>query len=86
MTHAAIEACLSKLSRLITYYRSIDGLPVKWLNHLKVEHVLKGSDHPSPLKADPQAKLIYAGTVYQLYNFSKRYSFEVDCVVIDEAG
>ncbi|KAJ6589935.1 hypothetical protein DFH09DRAFT_219264 [Mycena vulgaris] len=86
MTHAAIEAVLHKLSYLKDCYNSIDSLPTEWLANVRIEHVLKGNDHPAPAKSDPSASLLYAGTVYQLYNFSKRHSFEVDCVVIDEAG
>ncbi|KAJ7647709.1 hypothetical protein FB45DRAFT_987359 [Roridomyces roridus] len=86
MTHAAIEAVLNKLSHLKTCYRSIESLPVDWLDHTQIEHVLKGNDHPAPSKSDPSASLIYAGTVYQLYNFTKRHSFEVDMCIIDEAG
>ncbi|KAJ6593411.1 P-loop containing nucleoside triphosphate hydrolase protein [Mycena capillaripes] len=86
MTHAAIEAVLNKLSHLKDCYTSIDSLPTEWLDNVKVEHVLKGHDHAAPSKSDPSASLLYAGTVYQLYNFSKRHSFEVDVCVIDEAG
>ncbi|KAJ7169128.1 P-loop containing nucleoside triphosphate hydrolase protein [Mycena crocata] len=86
MTHAAIEAVLNKLSHLKDCYNAIDSLPTAWLKNVKIEHVVKGSDHASPSKSSPEASLLYAGTVYQLYNFSKRHSFEVDCVVIDEAG
>ncbi|KAK7057619.1 AAA-12 domain-containing protein [Favolaschia claudopus] len=86
MTHAAIEAVLSKLFNLRNCYTSIDSLPTDWLNKVKIEHVLKGHDHPGPSKSDPSMSLVYAGTVYQLYNFSKRHSFDVDVCVIDEAG
>ncbi|KAJ7496852.1 hypothetical protein FB451DRAFT_1209000 [Mycena latifolia] len=86
MTHAAIEAVLHKLSYLKGCYNSIDSLPTEWLANVQIEHVLKGNDHAAPSKSNPSASLLYAGTVYQLYNFSKRHSFEVDCVVIDEAG
>ncbi|KAJ7503041.1 hypothetical protein B0H11DRAFT_1906826 [Mycena galericulata] len=75
MTHAAIEAVLSKLSHLRNCYSSIDSLPTTWLTNVKIEHVLKGNDHTSPSKSDPS-----------LYNFSKRHSFEVDMCIIDEAG
>ncbi|KAJ7030016.1 P-loop containing nucleoside triphosphate hydrolase protein [Mycena alexandri] len=86
MTHAAIEAVLSKLDHLKDCYNRIDSLPTEWLDSVQIEHVLKGHDHPGPSKSAPSATLVYAGTVYQLYNFSKRYSFEVDVCVIDEAG
>ncbi|KAF7362302.1 AAA-12 domain-containing protein [Mycena venus] len=86
MTHAAIEAVLSKLSHLRGCYTSIDSLPTEWLDNVKIEHVLKGHDHAAPSKSNSSESLLYAGTVYQLYNFSKRHSFEVDVCVIDEAG
>ncbi|KAF7351035.1 AAA-12 domain-containing protein [Mycena sanguinolenta] len=102
MTHAAIDAVLSKLSHLRDCYTAIDSLPTKWLDNVKVERVFKGSNHPAPSNSDPSVNLLYAGTVYQasvfrsrsipvlivlqLYNFSKRYAFEVDVCVIDEAG
>ncbi|KAJ7188762.1 hypothetical protein C8R46DRAFT_1055706 [Mycena filopes] len=86
MTHAAIEAVLSKLDHLKNCYNKIDSLPTEWLEKVQIEHVLKGHDHAGPSKSDPSAALVYAGTVYQLYNFSKRHSFEVDVCVIDEAG
>ncbi|KAJ7772068.1 hypothetical protein DFH07DRAFT_214825 [Mycena maculata] len=86
MTHAAIEAVLSKLSYLKNCYSSIDSLPIEWLANVKIEHVLKGNDHTAPSKSNPSASLLYAGTVYQLYNFSKRHSFEADMCIIDEAG
>ncbi|KAJ7099528.1 hypothetical protein B0H15DRAFT_878098 [Mycena belliarum] len=86
MTHAAIEAILHKLSYLRDCYNSIDSLPTEWLADFQIEHVLKGNDHAAPSKSRPSVNLLYAGTVYQLYNFSKRHSFEVDCAVIDEAG
>ncbi|KAJ7287131.1 P-loop containing nucleoside triphosphate hydrolase protein [Mycena rebaudengoi] len=86
MTHAAIEAVLNKLSFLKGCYSAIDSLPAEWLEHVRIEHVLKGNDHPGPSKSAPSDSLLYAGTVYQLYNFTKRHAFEVDCVVIDEAG
>jgi hypothetical protein len=109
MTHAAIQACLSKLTFLIGCYRRVEGLDTRWLDRVKVEHVVRGGVHSGP--AASQDAFIYAGTVYQvntlitraclpygsltyssflflfqLYNFSKRFSFEADCVIIDEAG
>jgi len=105
MTHAAIDACLRKITYLVGCYRAIDSMPAQWLDNFKVEHVLKGNEHPAPPNAGSSAKLLYAGTVYQvrisfqvclfkyaevcrfqLYNFTKRHSFQVDCVIIDEAG
>ncbi|KDQ50871.1 hypothetical protein JAAARDRAFT_211450 [Jaapia argillacea MUCL 33604] len=85
MTHAAIEACLKKLSYLMESYRRIEGFSAEWLDNVQVEHVLKGGEHPAP-SARSSNVFIYAGTVYQLYNFSKRCSLEADCVIIDEAG
>ncbi|KAF8963694.1 hypothetical protein BDZ97DRAFT_1819948, partial [Flammula alnicola] len=85
ITHAAIEACQSKLLRLMDAYRSIDSLPHKWLDEVEVEVVSRGNDHPAPPKSGSGLR-IYAGTIYQLSNFTKRNSMEVDCVIIDEAG
>ncbi|KAF5357356.1 hypothetical protein D9758_005886 [Tetrapyrgos nigripes] len=86
MTHAAIEAVLKKLSYLVECHRSIESLPTDWLEKVKIEHVFKGSDHPAPSRSRTIAYYLYAGTIYQLYNFSKKHSFSVDCVIIDEAG
>ncbi|KAF8070719.1 hypothetical protein FPV67DRAFT_1624405 [Lyophyllum atratum] len=85
MTHAAIDACRKKLIHLMGCYRAIDSLPTEWLNRVSVEQVLKGNEHPAPSSSDSSA-YVYAGTTYQLYNFTKRHSFQVDCVIIDEAG
>ena len=63
MTHAAIDACLTKLSQLINRYREIPDLPTAWLGRLNIEHVLKGNDHDAP-RTD--GYYIYAGTVYQV--------------------
>ncbi|KAJ3499450.1 hypothetical protein NLJ89_g10100 [Agrocybe chaxingu] len=85
ITHAAIEACRSKLVRLMDAYRSIDSLPNKWLEDVTIEVVSRGNDHPAPRKAGTLVQ-IYAGTIYQLSNFTKKHTMEVDCVIIDEAG
>ncbi|KAG7091140.1 hypothetical protein E1B28_010194 [Marasmius oreades] len=84
MTHAAIEAILNKLSYLTKCYRSIDSLPTEWLDGIKVEHVLKGNDHP--WKAESSGSVVYAGTVYQLYNLCKKQALQADVLLIDEAG
>lgn len=63
MTHAAIEACLSKLAHLAEDYRRIPNLPLNWLDKLQIEHVLKGSDHVAPRH---DRDYIYAGTVFQV--------------------
>ncbi|ESK97371.1 aaa atpase [Moniliophthora roreri MCA 2997] len=87
MTHAAIEAILSKLAYLTDCYRSIESLPLDWLDQVKVEHVLKGNDHQHPRTLmKSSALLVYAGTVYQLYTFSKKQSVQADVLMIDEAG
>ncbi|KJA28890.1 hypothetical protein HYPSUDRAFT_1082968 [Hypholoma sublateritium FD-334 SS-4] len=85
ITHAAIEACRSKLVRLMDAYRSVESLPHKWLDEVKVEVVSRGNDHPGPSRSD-NGTYIYAGTLFQLSNFTKRHSFQVDCVIADEAG
>jgi hypothetical protein len=65
MTHAAIDACLSKLRNLTGRSQSLRGLPTAWLDKVKIEHVLKGSDHPLPARTTSNT-YIYAGTVYQV--------------------
>ncbi|KAF7288721.1 AAA-12 domain-containing protein [Mycena chlorophos] len=85
-THAAIDAVNKKLVHLLSCYESIDALPTEWLKKLRIERVLKGNEHAPPSKLDALTTVFYLGTVYQLYNFSKRHSFEVDVCVIDEAG
>jgi hypothetical protein len=65
MTHAAIQACLNKLTYLIECYRGIRGLPVAWLDDVKVEHVLNGTQHPPPAN-NARHVYIYSGTVYQV--------------------
>ncbi|KAF7428775.1 hypothetical protein PC9H_008007 [Pleurotus ostreatus] len=84
MTHAAIQACLDKFHFLTTCYKEISDLDTAWLDEVKIEKVLNGNKHPPPNLA--RFRYIYAGTVYQLHNFSKRNSFDVDVVVVDEAG
>ncbi|PPQ77251.1 hypothetical protein CVT26_005990, partial [Gymnopilus dilepis] len=85
ITHAAIEACRGKLVQLMETYRSIQSLPKNWLDDIQVQVVSKGNDHPPPPRSR-SGVYVYAGTIYQLYNFTKRYSMEVDCVIVDEAG
>jgi hypothetical protein len=63
MTHAAIDACLTKLSQLMDHYRHIPGLSTTWLDKIKIEHVVKGNDHAAPI---PGFHYVYAGTVYQV--------------------
>lgn len=96
MTHAAIQASLSKLRKIIGHYRCVPNLPLDWLDELHLEYVLTGSTHPMPRipalsKSHADSGLrartcICLGTVYQLYTFGKRLGRSVDCVVIDEAG
>ncbi|KAF8911535.1 hypothetical protein CPB84DRAFT_1722843 [Gymnopilus junonius] len=85
ITHAAIEACRGKLVRLMDAYRSIASLPKSWLDDVHIRIVSKGNDYPPPPRTG-SAVHIYAGTIYQLYNFTKKHSMEVDCVIVDEAG
>lgn len=103
VTHAAIEACRSKLVRLLHTYQSIQHLSKNWLDDVSVEVVTTGNDHPGPIRGGSTVH-IYMGTIYQVgcgfpglqcllkcmvskfYNFTKKHSMEVDCVVIDEAG
>lgn len=85
MTHAAILACLKKLDALQNCYQSIKGYPLDWMKQIDVQHVQIGAKHPLPA-VDSSKSLIYAGTVHQLFTFSKRCSASVDCIVIDEAG
>ncbi|KAF7315521.1 AAA-12 domain-containing protein [Mycena indigotica] len=84
MTHAAINAIDKKLKHLMACYKSIDAYPVEWLNHVQLERVSRGYDHaPPPANS---TSMFYLGTIYQLYAFSTRSSFQVDMCVIDEAG
>ena len=64
MTHAAIAACLAKLSHLINCYRSLDVSLSGWLDQVAVEQVLTGNDHPPPSRS--RLVHIYAGTIYQV--------------------
>jgi hypothetical protein len=63
MTHAAIDACLTKLSQLIEHYRKIPDLSTTWLDKIKIEHVVKGNNHAPPVSG---FHYVYAGTVYQV--------------------
>ena len=65
MTHAAIEACMSKLEQLCRVYRSICGLEesIQWLDDISFQHVRVGATHPPPSKHSIH---IYAGTVFQV--------------------
>lgn len=65
MTHAAIDACRKKLVHLISCYRAIDSLSTAWLDRVKVEQVLKGSEHPAP-SSSGLFDYIYTGTTYQV--------------------
>lgn len=67
VTHAAIEACRSKLLRLMDAYRSIDSLPSQWLDDVTVEVVSRGNDHAAPQNKGSLVQ-IYAGTIYQVHN------------------
>jgi len=69
VTHAAIEACRSKLLRLMDAYRSIDSLPQQWLDDVRVEVVSRGNDHPAPQRKGSLVQ-IYAGTIYQVCNMT----------------
>lgn len=73
ITHAAIEACRSKLVRLMDAYRSIESLPHKWLDEVKVEVVSRGSDHPGPSRSD-NGIYIYAGTLFQVSYISLTFN------------
>lgn len=65
MTHAAIEACSTKIRALMERYRECGrlGLDVRWLNKVNLERVFSGATHPAPSK---DQAYIYAGTVYQV--------------------
>lgn len=64
-THSAIEACRSKLVKLMEAYRSIESLPLKWLDDVQIDVVSRGSDHPAPPKSGSGIR-IYAGTLFQV--------------------
>ncbi|KAL5483134.1 hypothetical protein ACEPAI_8363 [Sanghuangporus weigelae] len=83
MTHAAIDACASKLNGLMLNYQSLPGLDTGWMRNVSLERVMSGATHPVP---DSEKTYIYAGTVYQLYSYCKRIKLKADCIVIDEAG
>ncbi|KAG6855670.1 hypothetical protein H0H87_012265, partial [Tephrocybe sp. NHM501043] len=86
MTHAAIDAVRNGLLHLIERYRAIESLPTAWLDRVLVEQVTSGRTHRVPTAGSALVQ-IYAGTTYQLYNFTKQHpSIQVDCVVVDEAG
>ncbi|KAG2016116.1 hypothetical protein CC2G_009317 [Coprinopsis cinerea AmutBmut pab1-1] len=67
MTHAAIDACLSKLERIVDAYRAIESLSTEWLDKVRIHRVLKGHDHPGPLRSGSLTH-IYAGTLFQVRN------------------
>ena len=83
MTHAAITAFLSKIIMLIDHYRNIPDLPLQWLDDIELHHIKQGTTYPVP--RDDRIH-IFAGTVFQLWNFTKRLRNPVNMVVIDEAG
>jgi len=91
MTHAAIDACLRKIKYLLGCYRAIDSMPAQWLDNFKVEHVLKGNEQLAPPNAGSSAKLLYAGTVYQVrisfqVVFSNTLRFSDSCCTISPSG
>lgn len=63
LTHAAIDACISKLKQLMHHYESISAWPLTWLKELRLEHVKAGATHSLP---DDGRDYIYAGTVFQV--------------------
>jgi hypothetical protein len=83
MTHAAIEAILSKLYSLVQRYRKIENRSVAWLDVISFQHVTQGSTHGPPGRSRVH---VYAGTVFQLWHFGRRLRDPVDMVVVDEAG
>lgn len=86
VTHAAIEACLKKLQFLMGCIQRIESYEKGWLNRLRVEHVLKGGEHPGPSKQGGEDEtIIYAGTVYQVLFFElylSRSTFLTRCTVV----
>jgi hypothetical protein len=83
MTHVAIDAILAKLDKLVDHYRSIPNLSLSWLDNISIQHVRTGRDHPLPGNRKIH---LFAGTVFQLWHYSRRLKTPVDMVVIDEAG
>lgn len=65
ITHAAIEACRSKLVWLMDTYRSIASLPIEWLTDTIIEVVSSGINHSPPRKTGHTIH-IYMGTIYQV--------------------
>lgn len=67
VTHAAIEACRSKLASLMNTYRSIKDVPIQWLDDVVVEVVTQASTHQLPDRRTSRPIVnIYAGTIYQV--------------------
>ena len=73
MTHAAIDACMTKLKSLMLNYQSLRGYDTNWMKNVSLERVMSGTEHPPP---DTGKTYIYAGTVYQA---SPSRSFTIIC-------
>lgn len=65
VTHAAIQACWTKLVSLIDSYLSFQHLSNNWLKDVRVELVTTGNDHPGPI-LDGHTVYIYMGTIFQV--------------------
>jgi hypothetical protein len=76
MTHAAIQACLDKLTQLMQQYRQIPNVPSAWLDRVHTEHVVQGTQHRGP-ESNLQDAYIYAGTVYQVRNTVYVHCFKI---------
>lgn len=74
---------MKKVTSLIGHYRNIPNLSLDWLDKLNVQHVHTGRTHPLP---GSHKVLLFAGTVFQLWQYSRRLKVPIDMVVIDEAG
>lgn len=83
MTHAAIDAIISKLEKLMRHYRALKGRDSSWLDAINLERVRTGSTHKGPTK---RGVYIYAGTTFQLYKFCEKANLKANLLIIDEAG
>ncbi|KAG8809269.1 hypothetical protein FRC19_005339, partial [Serendipita sp. 401] len=87
MTHAAIEAILSKIRSLMEHYGALKERDSSWLKMISLQRVWTGGTHPLPSSPSSKGKVnIYAGTTFQLYKFCERAHLKANLIIIDEAG
>ncbi|PVG00252.1 P-loop containing nucleoside triphosphate hydrolase protein [Serendipita vermifera] len=83
MTHAAIDAIISKVKTLIGHYKKLENRDNSWLNHISLERVHQGGTHCGPVS---KKVFIYTGTTFQLYKFCEKFNLKANLIIIDEAG